>query len=291
MKKMFQSAFGIVVVIAVLVIAFSSIYVVEPNEYAAVRQLGKIVRVDDTPGLKVKIPFIQTVQKISGKIIIYDIEESDVITRDKKSMIADNFVLWRVTDPMAYIRTLNAIKGRAEERIDAAVYNALKNTISSMDQDDIILATGEKLTEKITTAANKDIGQYGIEIVTSQIKMLGIPSDNEAAVYERMISERQNIAASYVADGQAEAQVIRNTTDKEAAMLKAEAEKQAAILEAEGEEEYLRILQEAYNSPEKAEFYEFMRGLESLKSSLSGSGKKVLVLDKDSELVDILYGE
>lgn len=291
MKKMFQSAFGIVVVIAVLVIAFSSIYVVEPNEYAAVRQLGKIVRVDDTPGLKVKIPFIQTVQKISGKIIIYDIEESDVITRDKKSMIADNFVLWKVTDPMAYIRTLNAIKGRAEERIDAAVYNALKNTISSMDQDDIILATGEKLTEKITTAANKDIGQYGIEIVTSQIKMLGIPSDNEAAVYERMISERQNIAASYVADGQAEAQVIRNTTDKEAAMLKAEAEKQAAILEAEGEEEYLRILQEAYNSPEKAEFYEFMRGLESLKSSLSGSGKKVLVLDKDSELVDILYGE
>ncbi|MBR3000592.1 MAG: protease modulator HflC [Oscillospiraceae bacterium] len=291
MKKMFQSAFGIVVVIAVLVIAFSSIYVVEPNEYAAVRQLGKIVRVDDTPGLKVKIPFIQTVQKISGKIIIYDIEESDVITRDKKSMIADNFVLWRVTDPMAYIRTLNAIKGRAEERIDAAVYNALKNTISSMDQDDIILATGEKLTERITTAANKDIGQYGIEIVTSQIKMLGIPSDNEAAVYERMISERQNIAASYVADGQAEAQVIRNTTDKEAAMLKAEAEKQAAILEAEGEEEYLRILQEAYNSPEKAEFYEFMRGLESLKSSLSGSGKKVLVLDKDSELVDILYGE
>ncbi len=291
MKKMFQSAFGIVVVIAVLVIAFSSIYVVEPNEYAAVRQLGKIVRVDDTPGLKVKIPFIQTVQKISGKIIIYDIEESDVITRDKKSMIADNFVLWKVTDPMAYIRTLNAIKGRAEERIDAAVYNALKNTISSMDQDDIIMATGEKLTERITTAANKDIGQYGIEIVTSQIKMLGIPSDNEAAVYERMISERQNIAASYVADGQAEAQVIRNTTDKEAAMLKAEAEKQAAILEAEGEEEYLRILQEAYNSPEKAEFYEFMRGLESLKSSLSGSGKKVLVLDKDSELVDILYGE
>lgn len=291
MKKMFQSAFGIVVVIAVLVIAFSSIYVVEPNEYAAVRQLGKIVRVDDTPGLKVKIPFIQTVQKISGKIIIYDIEESDVITRDKKSMIADNFVLWKVTDPMAYIRTLNAIKGRAEERIDAAVYNALKNTISSMDQDDIILATGEKLTERITTAANKDIGQYGIEIVTSQIKMLGIPSDNEAAVYERMISERQNIAASYVADGQAEAQVIRNTTDKEAAMLKAEAEKQAAVLEAEGEEEYLRILQEAYNSPEKAEFYEFMRGLESLKSSLSGSGKKVLVLDKDSELVDILYGE
>ncbi|MBQ8995577.1 MAG: protease modulator HflC [Oscillospiraceae bacterium] len=290
MKKLFHSALGLVIAVAVIVLVFSSVYILEPNEYAAVRQLGKIVRVDDTPGLRFKIPFVQTVQKISGKIIIYDIEESDVITRDKKSMIADNFVLWRVTDPMAYIRTLNAIQGRAEERIDAAVYNALKNTISSMDQDDIILATGEKLTEKITTAANKDIGQYGIEIVTSQIKMLGIPEDNEDAVYERMISERQNIAASYVADGAAEAQVIRNTTDKEAAVLRAEAEKQAAILEAEGEEEYLKILQEAYNSPEKAEFYEYMRGLESLKSSMKGSGRKVLVLDKDSELVEILYG-
>ena len=291
MRKIFQNAFALVIIAVILIVAASSVYVLEPNEYAAVRQLGKIVRIDDTAGLRFRIPFIQTVQKISGKIIIYDIEESDVITRDKKSMIADNFVLWRVIDPMAYIRTLNAIQGRAEERIDAAVYNALKNTISSMDQDDIIMATGEKLTEKITNAANKDIGQYGIEIVTSQIKMLGIPADNEAAVYERMISERQNIAASYVADGAAEAQVIRNTTDKDAALLKAEAEKKAAILEAEGEEEYLKILQEAYNSPEKAEFYEFMRGLESLKSSLKGSGRKVLVLDKDSELVEILYGE
>ena len=205
-------------------------------------------------------------------------------------MIVDNFVLWRVTDPMAYIRTLNAIEARAEERIDAAVYNALKNTISSMNQDDIIQATGEKLTNMITTAANKDIGQYGLEIVTSQIKMLGIPSDNEAAVYERMISERQNIAASYVAEGEAEAQKIRNATDREAAVIRAEAEKQAALLEAEGEEAYLQILREAYDNPEKAEFYEYLRGLESLKASFTGEGRKVLVLDKDSELAQILYG-
>ena len=281
---------GLIVLFAVSVL-LSSVYVVNPNEYVAVRELGKIVRVDDTPGLRFKVPMLQTIQRVSGKVIIYDIEESDVITRDKKSMIADNFVLWKVVDPMAYIRTLNAIEARAEERIDAAVYNALKNTISSMNQDDIIQATGEKLTDMITTAANKDIGQYGLEIVTSQIKMLGIPEDNEAAVYERMISERQNIAASYVADGEAEAQKIRNTTDKEVALIKAQAEKEAALLEAEGEEEYLNILKEAYDSPEKAEFYEYMRGLESMKTSFSGSGKKVLVLDKDSELAKILYGE
>ena len=282
MKKILSNLLTAVVIAAVLTVILGSVYVVNPNEYVAVRQLGKIVRVDNTPGLRFKLPVIQTIQRISGKVIIYDIDESDVITRDKKSMIADNFVLWRVTDPMAYIRTLNAIEARAEERIDAAVYNALKNTISSMNQDDIIQATGEKL--------NKDIGQYGLEIVTSQIKMLGIPSDNEAAVYERMISERQNIAASYVAEGEAEAQKIRNATDREAAVIRAEAEKQAALLEAEGEEAYLQILREAYDNPEKAEFYEYLRGLESLKASFTGEGRKVLVLDKDSELAQILYG-
>ncbi len=290
MKKILSNLLTAVVIAAVLTVILGSVYVVNPNEYVAVRQLGKIVRVDNTPGLRFKLPVIQTIQRISGKVIIYDIDESDVITRDKKSMIADNFVLWRVTDPMAYIRTLNAIEARAEERIDAAVYNALKNTISSMNQDDIIQATGEKLTNMITTAANKDIGQYGLEIVTSQIKMLGIPSDNEAAVYERMISERQNIAASYVAEGEAEAQKIRNATDREAAVIRAEAEKQAALLEAEGEEAYLQILREAYDNPEKAEFYEYLRGLESLKASFTGEGRKVLVLDKDSELAQILYG-
>ena len=227
--KTMKKKLWIPIVIVLLILGFnSSAYSVRMNEYAAVRQMGRIVRIDDTPGLKFRIPFIQTVQTISARTILYDIPESDVITRDKKTMTADNFVLWRVVDPMAYIRTLNASKNRAEERIEAAVYNALKNTISSMNQDDIIAATGERLTGLITNEANSDIGQYGIEIVTSQIKVLGLPNDNEEAVYERMISERNNIAASYIAGGQAEAQKIHNATDREVAVLKAEAEKTTA---------------------------------------------------------------
>ena len=288
--KTMKKKLWIPIVIVLLILGFnSSAYSVRMNEFAAVRQMGRIVRIDDTPGLKFRIPFIQTVQTISARTILYDIPESDVITRDKKTMTADNFVLWRVVDPMAYIRTLNASRNRAEERIEAAVYNALKNTISSMNQDDIIAATGERLTALITNEANSDIGQYGIEIVTSQIKVLGLPNDNEEAVYERMISERNNIAASYIAGGQAEAQKIHNATDREVAVLKAEAEKQAAILRAEGEEQYMQILQEAYNTPEKAEFYEYARSLDAMKESLSGENK-TLILSKDSELAKILYG-
>ncbi len=290
MKKAITKFLGtLVIVLAAVGLVFSA-YTVKPNEYVVVRYLGRVVRVEENPGLHFHTPYLETVQTISKKTILYDIPASDVITRDKKSMIADNFVLWRVVDPTAYIRTLNAVEARAQERIEAAVYNALKNTISSMNQEDIIEATGEKLTGMLTREANSDIGQYGIEIITSQIKILGLPTDNEEAVYERMISERKNIAASYSADGAAEAQKIRNTTDKEVRIMKADAEKQAAILEAEGEEEYMKTLQEAYNTEDKADFYEYIRSLDALKQSLKGSGEKTLILDKDSELVKVLYG-
>ena len=279
----------VIAVIAAAVLLGSSLFSVNMNEYAVVRQLGRVVKVENTPGLKFKMPFVQTVETISARTILYDIPESDVITRDKKSMIVDNFVLWRVTDPMAYIRTLNASMPRAEERIEAAVYNALKNTISSMNQDDIIASTGEKLTGMITREANSDIGQYGIEIITSQIKILGLPSDNESAVYERMISERNNIAAGYTAGGASEAQKIRNKTDREVTVLIAEAQKKAAILRAEGEEQYMQVLQEAYNTPEKAEFYEYARSLDAMKQSLQGDNKTI-ILNQDSELAHILQG-
>ena len=139
----------IALVLAVLLVFLlcNTLYTVQPKEYVAVRQFGRIVNVVDTPGLKAKIPFVQTIQRISAATILYDIPASDVITKDKKSMISDNYVLWRVTDPTLYIQTLNAVEARAAERIEAAVYNSLKKIISNMTQDEIIAARGERLTE------------------------------------------------------------------------------------------------------------------------------------------------
>jgi len=273
-----------------LIICLFGVYTVKENEYAVIRQFAKIQNIEDTPGLKIKIPFIQSVEKISKALIFYDIPESDVLTSDKKSLVVDNYVLWKVVDPAAYIRTLGGVSLRAEERIEAATYNAVKNTISSMSQDDVIASRGDILNSKITSRANTDIGQYGIEIVTAQIKTLSIPADNQNAVYERMISERQNIAASYEANGKAEAQKIKNATDKDIALLKAEAKKNADILIAEGEQEYMKILQNAYNSAEKADFYEYARGLDALKESLKNAKNKTIILDKNSELAKILQG-
>ena len=289
MKKT-KAVIAVVAAVLIVVLLSNTLYTVQPREYVAVRQFGRIVKVVDTPGLKAKLPFVQTIQRISAATILYDIPASDVITKDKKSMISDNYVLWRVTDPTLYIQTLNAVEARAAERIEAAVYNSLKKILSNMTQDEIIAARGERLTQLITDDANGDIRVYGIEIIQSQIKALDLPEDNKAAVFTRMISERENIAAGYTAEGAAEAQKIRNETDRKVTVMTAEAEKEAATILAEGESEYMRILQEAYNTADKAEFYNFTRSLDAVKASMAG-GSKTVMLDKDSELARILYGD
>jgi membrane protease subunit HflC len=284
--------FGVAAVAVILVIAFlagSATYVVHQKEYIAVRRFGKIISIAKEPGLYFKTPFIDDTQSISAQIVLYDIPKSDVITKDKKSMIADTYVIWKVVDPIKYIQTLNALNARAEERIEASVYNATKNAISSMTQDEVIEARGEQLTKLISDEANADMTGYGIEVVQAQIKALDLPDDNKQAVYERMISERNNIAASYTAQGDAEAQKIHNETDKEVTIVKANAEKDAAVLEAEGESAYMETLSKAYDTAEKSEFYSYIRGLDALKKSLVGDDK-TLILDKNSELARILYG-
>lgn len=279
----------VVLVLAVLLLLTSAMYVVHQKEFVAVRQFGRIVSVKSEPGLYLKTPFVQSIQRVSAATNLYDVPPSDVITRDKKSMISDNYILWRVTDPKLYIQTLNAVDARAEERIEAAVYNSLKKIISGMSQDEIIAARGDRLNSMITEDANADIQVYGVELTQCQIKALDLPDDNKNAVYSRMISERENIAASYAAEGDSQAKKIRNDTDRKVAVMLANAEKSAAQLIGEGEAQYMQILQEAYNTPEKAEFYNYIRSLDALKNSMTGE-EKTVILDKNSELARLLYG-
>jgi hypothetical protein len=280
-----------IVVLIALLLGFNSTYSLKENEYGIKLQFNKIVAIDDQAGLYYKIPFMQNVRKVPKSIQLYDIRPSDVMTSDKKSMIADMYILWRVSDPTVYYQTLNANVNNAKDRTGITVYNSVKSVISSMTQDEIIEARGEKLTQTITADANPDIQKYGIEIVQAQLKSLDLPDDNKQAVYERMISERNNIAASYTAEGESKAKKIQNETDKQVAILKAQAEKKSAKLKAEGEAKYMETLQQAYNDKDKADFYNYIRSLDALKVSLSGKGEKKLMLGRDSELAKILYGK
>lgn len=287
MKKKIGKAVGIIVIIAALVILGNSAFVIKENQYGLVREFGKIERIISEPGLYFKVPFIQEKDTVTKELLLYDIAKSDVITQDKKSMIVDSFVLWRVTDPKVFAQTLNTSEQNAEGRINVAVYNSIKNVISSMTQSDIIAARGQKLTDLIMENV-AGINQYGIEITTVEIKLLDLPEDNKNAVFERMISERENIAATYTAEGKSDAQKIRNSTDKETALMISEAEKSAEILKAEGEAEYMKEIAAAYDGELKADFYNFTRSLDALKNSIKG-GEKTIILDKDSPITQIFY--
>ena len=288
MNKIIKKIIIRVLILIAIFSFFGSLYVVDPNEYCVIYQFGKIVHITDSSGLHMKIPFIQSIKHISKQIYLFDMKPSDVITKDKKTMITDNFVLWQITNPLKFVQSLNANNNNAVNRIEAAVYNATKNIISSKTQDKIIKSRGEELTQLITKESNSDIDDYGINIIEVQIKALDLPDDNKHAVYERMISERQNIAAQYLADGDYNAQKIKNITDKDIQIKIANAKRSADVLIAEGESEYMRILKSAYDTREKEEFYSFIRKLDTMKKSFKGNDKTI-ILNQDSDLIDIFY--
>lgn len=276
-------------VIVLFVIIGSSCFVVtNEDEYSLVRQFGKIDHVVTEAGVTFKIPFIQSVDKLPKQTLFYDLSASDVITSDKKTMICDSYILWRIDDPLKFAQTLNSSVSNAENRLDTIVYNSTKNVISSMTQEDVISGRDGELSKAVLNNIGNSTTQYGITILSFETKHLDLPSDNKAAVYERMISERDNIAATYTAEGNSEAQKIRNATDKEVSLMLSEADKQAEILIAEGEAEYMRILSEAYADPSRTEFYTFVRSLDAAKISLKGNNK-TLILSPDSPLVKIFY--
>ena len=277
----------IVVVFLLLITGASSIVVTRENEYSLVRQFGRVDHVVTEAGISFKIPFLQSVDKLPR--LLYDLPSSDIITSDKKTMICDSYILWRISDPLKFAQTLNSSVMNAEGRLDVIVYNSTKNVISSITQDNVISGRDGELSAAIIANIGNSFDQYGIEILAIETKKLDLPGDNKAAVYERMISERDNIAATYTAEGSSEAQIIRNTTDKEVTVLLSEAEKEAAILIAEGEAEYMKILSEAYNDESKQEFYSFVRSLDALKVSMQGKNKTV-ILSPDSPIAQIFYG-
>ena len=274
---------------AALVLLGSSLVVTYPNEYKLIRQFGEIVRVEENPGVSLKVPFIQNSSSIPKALQIYDIPQSDVITKDKKSMIADAFVLWKISDPVLFTRHLNGQVAQAQSRISASVFSSLKSVISNMDQAEIIENRNGKLAQDISNNIGNSLDGYGIKVLAVETKSLDMPDDNKQSVYDRMISERNNIAASYTAQGNSSAQKIKNDTTKEVSVMKSEANAEAEKIKAEGEAQYMQILSQAYNDESKADFYNFVRSLDAAKASLK-NGNNTLLLDKSSPIAQIFYG-
>lgn len=286
-KKSGIAKWIVMAVVAVLLfVASQTCFVVtKQNEYKLVKQFGKVVKIVSEPGLTVKIPFIQTEEALPKQVLLYDLSESTVYTADMKAMVCDCYVLWRITDPQLFIQKLNSIT-YAEERINTTVYNAVKNEISRINQADVVSGRDGELSESIMKYIGSTMDQYGIEIISVETKHLDLPGDNKSAVYTRMISERNNVAAAFTAEGEAEATKVRTQTDNEVAIKLSEAKAEAEKIIAEGEAEYMRILSAVYGDESRSEFYTFVRSLDAAKASLVGANKTV-ILSEDSPMAEI----
>ena len=283
--------FGIVIALLVIVIG-SSVFTVRENEYACTVRFSKIIDTADQAGLHFKIPFIDSVKYFTKATMLYDIPPSEVLTSDKQNMTVDCYVLWKISDPLRFYQTLGSTSV-AEQRLDALTYNELKTVMGTLAQADIInMEDGAKRNEIYNNIA-KDVDElaqtYGIHVEDVKIKQFDLPESNLNAVYSRMISERNQMAEKYTADGNYEASIIRNNVDKQVNIMVSNAKAEAAKLEAEGEAEYMRMLAAAYDTADKKEFYEFTLALDALKQSLTGN-EKTIILDADSALAKILAG-
>ena len=278
----------ILIVIAVAII-LSATYVVRQNEYGVVYEFGAVVDVKETPGLYFKIPFVQTTSTLPKTKLLYDLPISDVITADKHSMVLDSFALWRISDARLFIESLSGSVSNAESRINAIVYNALKTVISSQNQEAIISGRDGEVVRLVMENIGSSFDRYGIEMLAVETKTLDLPDDNKSAVYTRMISERNNIAASYTAEGEAEAKRIRNEADKQVEITLSKAKSEAETAKAAGDAEYMRILANIYDTDDEAEFYSYMIALDALGDSMTGE-EKTLILSPDSPIAKIFNG-
>ena len=281
-----------VIIVAVLIVASASMFTVRENEYACTVRFSKIISTTDQAGLHFKVPFLDSVKYFTKATQLYDIPPSEVLTSDNQNMTVDCYILWSIGDPKLFYQTLGTTSV-AEQRLDALTYNELKTVMGTLAQADIInMEDGAKRNDiysNITTDVDRLARTYGIRVADVKIKQFDLPESNLNAVYNRMISERNQMAEKYTADGNYEASIIRNNVDKQVNIIVSDAEAAAAKLVAEGEGEYMRLLAEAYDTPDKKEFYEFTLALDALKQSLKGD-EKTVILDGDSALAQILMG-
>lgn len=290
MKK--RNILLIVVLVLVLIVAAECLFTVRENEYACTVRFSKIIDTTSQAGLHFKAPFVDSVKYFSKATQLYDIPPSEVLTSDKQNMTVDCYVLWSIADPKLFYQTLGS-KSVAEQRLDALTYNELKTVMGTLAQADIINMDDASKRNDIYGGIATDVDAlartYGIRVEDVKIKQFDLPESNLNAVYNRMISERNQMAEKYTADGNYEASIIRNDVDKQVNILVSDANAQAAKLEAEGEQKYMEMLAEAYDTQDKKDFYEFTKALEALKASLNGN-EKTVILDGNSELAQILMG-
>lgn len=280
----------LVLLIAVILFILSNLFIVKEGEYKVIRQFGEVVRIVDKPGLNYKIPFLQSMTTLPKYQMIYDVKEAEINTKDKKRMIIDNYVVWKITDPKLMIGNARTTEN-AESRMEEFIYSVVRSELGQLNYDEIIndeKSTRGSLNDRVTEKVNELLAtdQYGIVVIDVRMKRTDLPTENEQSVYTRMISERESKAQEYLSMGDAEKNKITAGTDKTVQELLATAKADAETIRGEGEAEAAKVYNQSYSKD--AEFYSVFRTLESYKKTING--ETVLVLPSNSPYARLLMG-
>ncbi len=280
---------GIAGLIVVVLLLSNSLFIVNEGEYKVVLQFGEAKKIHQDPGIKMKIPFIETVTSLPKYQQVYESNPTPILTKDKKPINVDNYTVWRIKEPQKFLQSLRTVTA-AQGRIGDAVYNTVRRKLSEVEYGNIIsenTARGnlnDDITREVSEMSERQ--NYGIEIVDVRIKRTDLPEENKDSVYNRMISDRQSIAAGYLSEGDEESRKITSNADRQARELIAKAESDAKKIIAEGEQEAARIYNDAYGKD--ANFYKLYRTLESYVTTIQG--ETVIMLPIDSPYTQVLLG-
>jgi membrane protease subunit HflC len=274
---------GALVSVILLIIASRTFYAMSEAEQAVVTQLGRPVRLVNTPGLHGKVPFVQQLTVFEKRLLDYDSAPALVITRDKKNLIVDNYAKWYISDPLKFLQTVQSEAG-AQARLDDIIYSKVREQLGLHDLADVIGTQRTPIMRAVTDASNDTAAAYGIRVIDVRIKRADLPPENAQAVYGRMRTEREREAKRYRSEGQEEALKIRAETDKQRTIMLAEAYEQEQAIRGEGDAHAMRIYAQAFQ--QDADFFTFVRTLEAYRKSLKG--KTTLVLPPQMEFLKYL---
>ena len=265
-------------------VGFSSIFIVDETEQVVILQLGKPVKTVTNPGLNFKLPFpLQEKITFDDRLLEYDSPPEEILSKDKKSLIVDNYVRWKIVDPLQFLKTVQAVP-TAKSRMDDIVYSELRRELGTHDMVEIITENREEIMDIVTKQSNSATLAYGISVVDVRIRRVDLPAENEESIYARMEAERKRQANKFRSEGEEEAQKIRAATDRDKTIILADAYKEAEKIRGEGDAKAVQVYAKSYSADPK--FYEFVRTLDAYKKVVDD--KTTLVLPSDSKLFKLL---
>ena len=276
---------ALIVVVLAVIAARMSMFTVDMRDHALKFRIGEIVEADYEPGLHFKWPLINDVKKFPNRVLTYEHQEEKFLTGEKKNLIVDYFVQWRIVDPTQYYRAVTGDETLAVERLNAIIKEGIKAAISQRTVQEVVSAERSELMTEMLKQARERSPALGIEVVDVRVKQIDLPSDVKDAVYQRMRQERDRVAKQWRAEGEEQYTRIRADAERQRTVILSEAYRDAEKTRSAGDARVAEIYPQAFSKDK--DFYAFYRSMQAYKASI-GRDQDVLVLKPDSDFFQFL---